>query len=331
MLKQWLKKYYYIKRLINMTEAPQAPPQSGRALRTPDLAPTPVRRAALVVPVGADAAKPLEEAAAKPAEVAKPVEAKLTAEQQIAAQQAELTMMADPAMLAKYPDLGRLALQVLASRGDIAEVCQKHAATLKAEAGNDPAKMAFALDLEMAGIGAKVGQLQNQALTKELSPTEKAQLNALSQRLVNLETQRISGNVELMVKSPDGSGTEKETRKMDFSKVEGNQMLTVAASFGLTAEELKADDYLGTVLTRVETAVGDREARTQMLSTLTKSGMYDEQVLKDFSTILNQLGHQKQFNKIGKIVGKGSLFTALMMLLMGLGFKKTAQGGSPQG
>jgi len=314
-----------------MTEAPQAPPQSGRALRTPDLAPTPVRRAALVVPVGADAAKPLEEAAAKPAEVAKPVEAKLTAEQQIAAQQAELTMMADPAMLAKYPDLGRLALQVLASRGDIAEVCQKHAATLKAEAGNDPAKMAFALDLEMAGIGAKVGQLQNQALTKELSPTEKAQLNALSQRLVNLETQRISGNVELMVKSPDGSGTEKETRKMDFSKVEGNQMLTVAASFGLTAEELQADDYLNTVLTLVKTAVGDREARTQMLSTLTKSGMYDEQVLKDFSTILNQLGHQKQFNKIEKIVGKGSLFTALMMLLMGLGFKKTAQGGSPQG
>ena len=114
-------------------------------------------------------------------------------------------------------------------------------------------------------------------------------------------------------------------------KGKGNQIRTIAGSLGLTAEELQADDYLGTVLTRVETAVGDREARTQMLSTLTKSGMYDEQVLKDFSTILNQLGHQKQFNKIGKIVGKGSLFTALMMLLMGLGFKKTAQGGSPQG
>jgi len=331
MLKQWLKKYYYIKRLINMTEAPQAPPQSGRALRTPDLAPTPVRRAALVVPVGADAAKPLEEAAAKPAEVAKPVEAKLTAEQQIAAQQAELTMMADPAMLAKYPDLGRLALQVLASRGDIAEVCQKHAATLKAEAGNDPAKMAFALDLEMAGIGVQIGRLQNEALTKALSPTERIQFNSLKQQLENLKNQRLSGEVVMKSRAQNGNEGANETKKVDFSKVKGDQIRTVAASFGLTAEELKADDYLGTVLTRVETAVGDREARTQMLSTLTKSGMYDEQVLKDFSTILNQLGHQKQFNKIGKIVGKGSLFTVLMMLLMGLGFKKTAQGGSPQG
>ena len=309
-----------------MVEVSHVPLQPGLVFRVPGIEPdAQQQRAALAVSVGV--AQPTTEVA-KPAEAAKPAVEQLGLSQ---TDQAELAMMADPALLAKYRDLGRLALEVLVSQGDIAEVCQKHAATLKSEAGDNPAKMAFALDLEMAGIGAKVGQLQNQALTKELSPTEKARFNTLSQRLVNLKTQRISGNVELMVKSPDGSGTKKETRKMEFSTIKGDQIRTVAASFGLTAEELKADDYLNTVLTRVETAVGNRKARTQMLSTLTESGMYDEQVLKDFSIILNQLGHQEQFNKIGKIVGKGSLFTALMMLLMGLGFKKTAQGGSPQG
>lgn len=257
-----------------------------------------------------------------------------TKEKQSSAQEendlAHEAALVSPTLAEIFPEFAHDLIRLQAKKGDVRAFLIEKANNLKLEARTsdgkvDVAKIALALDMEMAGLQSQLVSImvEIQKQKGKASPALLAQQTDINEKMKALRSQTASGKIEIIHGEP--LTVEIVTVSPDDLKKQPNQIKAFAQIMGLN-EDYANYDPVGGIAKLCEKAMADKGAAKELMSRLTH--FKDDLGLSD--TQLKKIEHLfiSPVKELGKTAAKG--MSILMALLFLLGWRASKGFGQQQ-
>jgi len=249
-----------------------------------------------------------------------------TAPKEAARQQVEETASTiDAAYLEAHPDMSHDLLAVV-SGGNLEKAAQHKGVNIVqkeiTDANPNPDVIAFGLDMQIAGVQMELGILKTQRahliergdgeMSKRVIQI-RVEIQALTDRAVDLQNQRQSGNINTGKMEVQENGTGKPEIVPMGALPKENFMTSFAESLGVDAA-IAAGNPLAGINATIEAGVGMSNVDTQniLLANLTKNG-YPEEAVSEVKSLFKFLENKA---KREKMKGTGGTIGKLLAILM---------------
>jgi len=236
-----------------------------------------------------------------------------------------------------HPEASETMVELVASGNKITTVIEKRTNKIKQEAVDletkevkDPAKLALAMDLEIAGLQYQIDEYivaAKKSPKGALSEAQTAKIDELQKRKKQLQEQRNSGKIKF--KKADGSEIILEN---DQLAKETNQVEIFAQKMGIDPQQAK-EHPLYAIHQQIEGAVIDKNFRAAFLKHLLENKVFSQDEnenkaavakIKEFVEKASQI---RSIKEKGKLAAKGAgIVGLLMMFLMWQASKEKKQG-----